>query len=145
MAENALEEPVAANIASLADGDARIALKALLRAAQLTEPSSPVIRSEAVKQSKLDKAAIEEFCRRAAFNLKAFTFEDKRLVLEALQVKVMIDGEKAVLTGALPLGQAQIMFPSSQSGEHNRGRVLPFAVSLGQLKDREHRTDSIAV
>ena len=51
---------------------------------------------------------IEKFCELVQQNLKDFTFEDKRLALEALQVEVWVDGEKVTIKGAIPVIEGDI-------------------------------------
>lgn len=46
--------------------------------------------------------SIQAFCKLAQKNIDNFTFEDKRLALRALQVKVVVDREKITLEGAIP-------------------------------------------
>lgn len=47
---------------------------------------------------------VREYCRRAARNIERFTFEEKRLALEALQVRVIATGNGLELYGILPVG-----------------------------------------
>jgi len=47
---------------------------------------------------------VREYCRRAARNIERFTFEEKRLALEALQVRVIVTGDGLELYGILPVG-----------------------------------------
>ena len=61
-------------------------------------------RKEAVKENEIDIEGIEKFCELARQNLTNFTFEKKRFSLEALQVKVRIDGDRVYIEGAIPVG-----------------------------------------
>ena len=51
---------------------------------------------------------IERFCELVRQNLGDFTFEDKRLALEALQVEVRIDSKKVTIKGAVPVIEGDI-------------------------------------
>ena len=48
--------------------------------------------------------SIERFCEFVRQNLEDFTFDNKRLVLEALQIKVWIEGDEINIEGAIPVG-----------------------------------------
>lgn len=45
---------------------------------------------------------VRTFCAQVAQRLDDFDFEEKRLALRALQVRVAVDGHGAKLTGAIP-------------------------------------------
>ena len=45
---------------------------------------------------------IERFCELIKGKLSTLSFKDKRLVLEALNIQVSIDGENAKVTGSIP-------------------------------------------
>ena len=55
------------------------------------------------QECQIDSAGIEQFCQMVKRNLKDLSFEDKRLALEALQIKVWIDGNNVEITGAIPM------------------------------------------
>ncbi len=60
-----------------------------------------------IEQTKLNEAnieSIERFCGLVRQNLGDFTFDDKRLALEALQIKVIVDGDSVNIEGAIPVG-----------------------------------------
>jgi site-specific DNA recombinase len=59
-------------------------------------------RIEASEQAETDIEGIKRFCELAKRNLSEFTFEDKRLALEALRIKVWIDNEQITVEGAIP-------------------------------------------
>jgi len=65
-------------------------------------------RIEQAKQTEVDMECIERFCELVRQNLGNFTFEDKRLALEALQVKVWVDGDNVNIEGAIPVGEEDI-------------------------------------
>ncbi|MFC2008449.1 hypothetical protein ACFLUT_00120 [Chloroflexota bacterium] len=74
------------------------------RMAQLTA------RMEAARQSELTAVKLDEYCRLAARNIDDFTYAEKRLALEALQVSVRVDGDMVYLTGAVPLESGTTAF-----------------------------------
>ncbi len=55
------------------------------------------------KENQIDADGIERFCDLVKNNLKSFGYKEKRLALEALQVKVWIDGENISIHGAIPV------------------------------------------
>ncbi len=61
-------------------------------------------RIEVCGQFKLDFRDIRRACNIVKRNLRGITFEDKRLALEALQVKVWVDGTAIAIEGAIPMG-----------------------------------------
>jgi hypothetical protein len=54
------------------------------------------------KTTLVNMDSIQAFCKLARKNTDNFTFEEKRLALRALQAKVVVDGEKITLEGAIP-------------------------------------------
>ena len=54
------------------------------------------------KTTMTNMDSIEAFCKLARKNIDNFTFEDKRLALRALQVKVVADREEIALEVAIP-------------------------------------------
>ena len=71
---------------------------------------------ETQQQCQVDLEGIERFCQLVRENLKDLSFEDKRLALEALQMKVWIDGDNVEVTGAIPMPEDDIV--TMQSGGH---------------------------
>lgn len=65
-------------------------------------------RIEQARQTKVNFENIERFCDLVRQKLGDFTFEDKRLALEALQVKVWVDGNNVNIEGAIPVGEGDI-------------------------------------
>jgi site-specific DNA recombinase len=65
-------------------------------------------RIEATKKLQLNRESLKQYCEMAAQNLKNFDFQEERLALEALQIKVWIDGEKVTIEGAVPLVEAKL-------------------------------------
>jgi site-specific DNA recombinase len=71
---------------------------------------------EGIGQATQDEVAlggIKKFCELVAQNLSAFTFKEKRLALEALQLKVSVDGNALEIRGAVPMPQDFV--PSTES------------------------------
>jgi hypothetical protein len=71
----------------------------LHRAIQETER-----KLEQARESHVDPEKVEDFCKIASQNLADFGYAEKRLALEALNVKVWIDGDNPpTLQGILPI------------------------------------------
>jgi len=66
-------------------------------------------RIDQAKQAEVDIAGIERFCELVQQNLRDFTFEDKRLALEALQTEVWVDGETITVLGSIPVIEGDIV------------------------------------
>lgn len=66
-------------------------------------------RIEASKQAEVDMGSIKRFCELAKSNLADFTFENKRLALQALNIKVWVDGENITIEGAMPVAESDIV------------------------------------
>ena len=47
-------------------------------------------------------------------NLKGLTYEEKRFALEALQIRVLVDGETLQLEGVIPMANQSIVSQSSR-------------------------------
>jgi site-specific DNA recombinase len=58
---------------------------------------------KAAKESKINVQGIEQACETLRENSKGLSFEDKRVILEELKVRVIIDGEKVSLKGVIPV------------------------------------------
>lgn len=71
------------------------------------------IRHEQLKISQLAEQveSIETYCEWANRNLEKLDFDQKRLVLEALDIQVVVDGKKVMIRGFLPVGSASF-FPA---------------------------------
>ena len=72
-------------------------------------------------------ASLKEYCARVAYNLDTFTFEEQRLALEALQVRVTANGRMWALTGAIPLDipSGQDIAAATSESSHNISRLCP--------------------
>lgn len=66
-------------------------------------------RIEGAKQAELDEVAIKRFCELAASNIENFTFDEWRLALEALQIKVWIDGDVITIEGLIPVADFELV------------------------------------
>jgi len=66
-------------------------------------------RIDQAKQAEVNIAGIERFCELVRQNLGDFTFEDKRLALEALQTEVWVDGETITVLGSIPIIEGDIV------------------------------------
>jgi site-specific DNA recombinase len=82
-------------------------------------------RIEQVKQASTDIQGIERFCELARQNLGDFTFENKRLALQELQVKVWIDGNTVSIEGAIPIPEGDIVSTTPRCSESARARSTP--------------------
>lgn len=69
--------------------------------------------------------SIESYCEWASRNLENLDFGEKRLVLEALDVQVIVDGKKVMIRGFLPIGSPSFI-PVSSTPKHRPG--LGFAL-----------------
>jgi site-specific DNA recombinase len=58
------------------------------------------------KELELNFVAIRELCESVSKNLSQFNFSDKQLALEALGIKVWIDGDMVTIEGTLPVTEA---------------------------------------
>jgi len=63
------------------------------------------------------RESIETYCEWARQNLQGLDFDQKRLVLEALGIRVVVDGRKVVVQGSLPVGSPTFYpgFPAPKS------------------------------
>ena len=59
-------------------------------------------RIEVCEQNEIDFDNVREFCKLASQNIENFTFENKRLALEVLGIKVWIDNQEITLEGVIP-------------------------------------------
>ena len=65
-------------------------------------------RIEEREQSHISINGIKQACELIKTNLGGLGFEEKRLALEALQIKVWIDGESITIEGVIPIPKGQI-------------------------------------
>lgn len=80
------------------------------RRKQLSEHKLHLERQIAAEQQYSgDLEKIERFCQLVNENLKDLSFGDKRLALEALRVKVWVDGNNTEITGTIPMSEGDIV------------------------------------
>ena len=87
-------------------------------------------RIEQAKQTEVNMESIERFCELVRHDLGDFTFEDKRLALEGLQIKVWIDGSNVNIEGALPVGEEDIESATSRCSELEVNNSFPFSIPV---------------
>ena len=78
-------------------------------------------RTESNKQFTLHADNLKQACEVVANNLKTLSFDEKRLALQALKVRVCIDGDNINLEGSIPL-QTVGHIADSVSGWHHPAR-----------------------
>ena len=61
------------------------------------------------RQAKLDREGLEHFCHMAANNLDKMTDSQWRLLLEAMNLKVVVVGKTAVVQGSIPVSNGDIV------------------------------------
>ena len=69
---------------------------------------------ESYRQYEIDTERIKEACQVFSANLKDLTYEEKRFALEALQIRVLVDGESLKLEGVISLGEPTIVSSASK-------------------------------
>ena len=69
---------------------------------------------ESYQQYEIDAERIKEACQLFSANLKGLTYEDKRFALEALQIRVLVDGEALKLEGVISTGNQTIVSSASK-------------------------------
>lgn len=67
------------------------------------EEINQINKIEANKQFALNVEGIKEACELVKSNLTSLNYEEKRLALKALQIKVMVDGTDINIEGAIPI------------------------------------------
>ena len=73
-------------------------------------------RLDLSSQLDLDISNLKAACDLVKSNLKTLSFEEKRLALSALRLRVLIDGNSVAIQGAIPLTVGQVV--TSESGWH---------------------------
>ncbi len=79
-------------------------------------------RLEQARETEVNMESIERFCEVVRQNLGEFTFEDKRLALEALSIKVWVDGNNLEIEGAIPIPRDDIQSITARCSESARAR-----------------------
>jgi hypothetical protein len=72
----------------------------------------------------MDIQGIREACELVSKNLTEISFENKRLALEALNIKVWIDGENIRIEGPIPISEGVIV--TTQLLRHLSPAHLPY-------------------
>ncbi len=72
-------------------------------------------RLEVQTVNEFQLEALREYCDRAAKNIEQFTYEDKRLALDALGIEVIVKPEGIAIRGAIPASIPSITSPPSLS------------------------------
>jgi site-specific DNA recombinase len=83
------------------------------RNALLQNKASLEEKIKAFEQCQVDIEGIKQACHLVKDNLVNFGFEEKRLALEALQIRVLVDGDSVNIEGSIPVPKLQ--FESSAS------------------------------
>ncbi len=65
-------------------------------------------RIEASQHEEVDIQGVRRFCELAKENLSSFSFEEKRLALEALRIRVLVNGTTITVEGAIPIPDRDI-------------------------------------
>jgi site-specific DNA recombinase len=89
-------------------------------------------RIEQVKQASTDIQGIERFCELARQNLGDLTFENKRLALEALQIKVWVDGSSVNIEGAIPIPEGDIVSMTQRCLQQGKVKADIMSVRIGK-------------
>ncbi|MBA7546150.1 hypothetical protein ES705_38533 [subsurface metagenome] len=87
-------------------------------------------RIEQARQTEVNFESIARFCELVRQNLGEFTFEDKRLALEALQLKVWVDGNNINIEGAIPVAGDDIVSATPRCFGYKRNNSFPFSIPL---------------
>lgn len=69
---------------------------------------------QSYEQYEIDAERIKEACQLFSTNLEGLTYEEKRFALEALQIRVLVDGETIRLEGIIPVGAQTIVSSASR-------------------------------
>ena len=70
---------------------------------------------ESYQHYDIDSERVKEACKLYSDNLKNMTYQDKRLALEALQVKIIVEPDKLTLNGIIPMASPTIVSSVSKS------------------------------
>ncbi len=69
---------------------------------------------QSYQQYEIDAERIKEACQIFSANLKGLTYDEKRFALEALQIRVLVDGDMLKLEGVIPTGSQTIVSSASK-------------------------------
>ena len=87
-------------------------------------------RIDSYRQYEIDAERIKEACQLFSANLNDLTYEEKRFTLEALRIKVLVDGEKLRLEGIIPVGEKTIVSSASRLHRYNITQSFPFCIPI---------------
>ena len=71
------------------------------------------VRLEQARQTEVDAQRIEQFCELIKQNKRDFSFENRRLALQAFRTKVWIDGNSINIEGVVPMKNDDIVSTTS--------------------------------
>lgn len=77
-----------------------------------------------IQETSLDIHGVEKACKLVSGRVKVLDYKSKRLALDALAIKVCIDGEKVSIEGLIPTGDIASTLPRSSG--HNTTRSFAF-------------------
>lgn len=80
------------------------------------------------QQVETDIDSIKRACELVRENLKTLDYETKRQALDALHIRVTIDGDNVLLSGAVPMGDIESTLPCLS--ERNITQAFPFCVGV---------------
>lgn len=80
------------------------------------------------EQCQADIEGIKQACALVQANLKSLSFEDKRLALEALQIRVWVDRDNADIEGSIPIPKLPIKSSAARSSRLNN-QSYPFLIT----------------
>ncbi|GAH48393.1 unnamed protein product, partial [marine sediment metagenome] len=87
-------------------------------------------RLEQARETEVNMESIERFCEVVRQKLGEFTFEDKRLALEALSIKVWVDGKEINIEGAIEVGEEGIESTTPRCSGYKGNNSLPFNIPI---------------
>jgi hypothetical protein len=85
---------------------------------------------EASKQFNPDMSDIKKACELVAKNAHSLNYEEKRLALRALQIRVLVDGDNIILKGIIPIPMGVAVDTSIQCSVHNTPLVFSFKIPV---------------
>lgn len=85
---------------------------------------------EASQKFAPDVEGIKQACELVRSNLGSLGFGDKRLALEALQIKVKVDGKDINIEGVIPIQPRSFESSASRAGLHNISQAYPFSTPV---------------
>jgi site-specific DNA recombinase len=71
-------------------------------------------RIESYRHHEIDAERVKEACQVFSANLKDLNYDEKRFAFEALQIRILVDGETPRLEGIIPIGTQPIVSSASR-------------------------------